>query len=105
MKIAITSSNGKAVDTHFGKASKFYVYDLIPGSLKFVEVRDTINYCSGEEGHGFNASKLETVYQSIKDCEMLCTAKIGETPAAKMQEKGINIVEFEGDLIEMFKSL
>ncbi len=105
MKIAITSSNGKDVDTHFGKANMFYVYELTPGSQKLIEARSSENYCSGETGHGFMAEKLQIVYEIIKDCEMLCTAKIGETPAEKLQEKGINIVEFEGDLVEMFKSL
>ncbi len=105
MKIAITSSNGKTVDIHFGKADKFYVYEIIGSLPAYVGERDTLNYCQGPEKHKFNQEKLDLIYELIKDCEILCTAKIGEKPASKLLEKGINIVESEGELHEIFQSI
>lgn len=105
MKIAITSSNGKNVDTHFGKAKEFYIYDITPPTPKLVEKRESINYCSGVENHGFMPDKLEQVYKKIADCKILCTAKIGETPTIKLEQKGINVIEFEGSLEDVFDTL
>lgn len=105
MKIAITSSDGKNVDRHFGRATKFYIYELVAPVPRFIEQRKTIGYCSEEDNHNYNPNKLQLVYEKIKDCEILCTAKIGNVPAAQLQEKGINIIEFEGKLDEVFMNM
>ncbi|MDF1550367.1 MAG: NifB/NifX family molybdenum-iron cluster-binding protein [Bacteroidales bacterium] len=105
MKIAITSSDGKNVDKHFGRATQFYIYELVAPVPKFIEKRNSIGYCSEEDNHNYNPNKLDLVYQKIKDCEILCTVKIGNVPAAQLQEKGINIIEFEGKLEKVFSSV
>jgi predicted Fe-Mo cluster-binding NifX family protein len=105
MRIAITSSNGKKVDTHFGKANKFYVYELENSLPKYIEERDTFNYCPGTENHTFDSQRLEKIYKLIEDCQILCTVKIGEIPALKLLEKGINIVESEGELSDIFQNI
>jgi len=89
MKVAITTSNGKSIDMHFGKSNYFYIYKLVNGGLSFVEKRDTISYSSIEETPYYNEDRFDKVYQVIKDCRFLYTAKIGNVPANMLRRKGI----------------
>ena len=105
MKIAITTSNGKSVDLHFGKAKSFNIYELTSEELAFIETRSTGGYCSGNSNHKFKPNKLDAAFEVIKDCEVICTAKIGETPSTKLQEKGLHVVEFEGTIDDVFEKI
>jgi predicted Fe-Mo cluster-binding NifX family protein len=89
MKIAITSSNGKDIDTHFGKAERVIIYEVADEHAQLVEIRNIISYSENNSGHSFNEVKFNAVFETIADCEMLYTLKIGETPANKLVEKGI----------------
>jgi nitrogen fixation protein NifX len=90
MKIAITTSDGKIIDTHFGHASAFHIYEMENGALKFKEVRHCPPYSISDKTHGgFDAFRFGNVYEIIKDCRFLYTSKIGEIPEAKLKEKGI----------------
>ena len=40
MKIAVSSSNGKDVDLHFGKSKTLYVYEFNGENTKFFEKRE-----------------------------------------------------------------
>lgn len=102
MKIAITSSNGKEVDTHFGQAKFLYVYELSP-VLSFIEKRECEKYCSADSNHEFKPQKFDLVYDKIKDCDVLYTAKIGDTPLAKLLNKGLKVIEYKGGIEKIFE--
>lgn len=89
MKIAITSSDGEYIDSHFGKADKVLIYELNDKGSKLIEIRNFLPYSSGEPNHAFNQSKFDLIYSTLKDCSMLYTLKIGEIVADKFLEKGI----------------
>jgi predicted Fe-Mo cluster-binding NifX family protein len=97
MKIAITTTNGKQVDEHFGKATSFYIYNLEGEQFKFDEIRYVNPYCENLDGepvdpdHTFNGAKLEAVYEVIKDCDKLYTQMIGEKPLQGLLKKGIHV--------------
>ncbi len=101
MKVAITSSDGVSVNTHFGRAEKFYIYNVYGVEKEFVEERTCQKYCNHSEcvPHDFDKDKFERVYDTIKDCEVLYTAQIGDKPAEKLNEKNIKVIVFDG-LIE-----
>jgi nitrogen fixation protein NifB len=89
MKVAITTTNGKSIDMHFGKAKHFYIYELVNGGLKFMEKRESITFAPENEKHPFNEDRFNQVYQTIKDCRFLYTAKIGDTPAHMLRRNGV----------------
>jgi predicted Fe-Mo cluster-binding NifX family protein len=89
MKIAITSNNGKDIDSHFGKAERVVVYEVSDDHAQLVEIRNIVSYSESSSNHSFNETKFNTVYETIADCKMLYTQKIGETPANKLIDKGI----------------
>ena len=89
MKIAITSSGGEYIDSHFGIADKLLIYEVNEHGSKLTEIRNILPYSSGELNHEFNQSKFDLIYDSLKDCSMLYTLKIGEIVADKFLEKGI----------------
>ena len=97
IKIAISTSNGTSVDRHFGKADCFYIYKLTDNGLEFLEKRDVDSYCTPEnaaqfaQNDAFNTDRFDKVYGVIQDCQILYTQKIGETPARKLREKGMEI--------------
>jgi predicted Fe-Mo cluster-binding NifX family protein len=88
MRIAITSNSGKYVDTHFGKAERVVVYEISSKFARLAEIRNINKYC-GVNGHGFNEDAFNAIYDKIADCDKLYTQNIGDTPAAKLTEKGI----------------
>ncbi|QQS50873.1 MAG: hypothetical protein IPM71_15015 [Bacteroidota bacterium] len=96
MKIAITTSDGNYVDTHFGKASTFFVYEVVDGALRTIEKRGVIPYCRQEgikstSDHTFVAEKFAIAYDLIKDCQVLITQQIGEVPKIRLKNLGIEV--------------
>ncbi|NBC84338.1 MAG: hypothetical protein GVY19_13295 [Bacteroidetes bacterium] len=98
MKIAVCTSAGFRVDRHFGKTSTFYIYEIVDGYKQFIEKRHIDSYCSDERmqrmpEHPFNRSKLEAVYEVLKDCKKLYTEAIGDVPKQHLIKKGIEVYE------------
>lgn len=95
MKIAITSTDGKTVDQHFGKADSFYIYEKKDGKLNFIEKRNVVSYCgcvSVKQGdHEFDTDRFIRVFGTLQDCKKLYTTQIGDTPKAKLEANGIEI--------------
>lgn len=97
MKIAITTTDKKKVDQHFGKATSFSIYEKTDGKIKFIETRHVESYCEQENGkaidpnHKFSSDRFESVYEQIKDCSVLYTQQIGDKPGEVLQTKGIKI--------------
>lgn len=97
MKIAVTTSDGKKVDQHFGKAQSFHIYELSDQSIKLLEKREVESYCQTTNGevidpsHIFNADRLSDVYNKIKDCKILYTQQVGEKPKKELLQYGIQV--------------
>ncbi|WP_321348827.1 NifB/NifX family molybdenum-iron cluster-binding protein [uncultured Draconibacterium sp.] len=95
MRIAVTTSNGEKVDQHFGKATRFDVYDVEGDEMKLVETREVDSYCSGEgqpvADHKFSFDRFSTVKEKLEDCEKLYTVQIGEKPKEQLDIIGIAV--------------
>ena len=48
-RVAFASSDGYVVDTHFGRATSFYIYQYFEGEYVFVEERKVTPVCLGGE--------------------------------------------------------
>jgi predicted Fe-Mo cluster-binding NifX family protein len=97
MKVAVCTSNGNEVDIHFGRTENFYIYEVENSNIAQLEIRSTEKYCAGYSSpdHEFQYDKLNNIFETIKDCEVLFTVKIGEAPKAALEYKGIKIIECE----------
>lgn len=52
MKVAVVSSDGKVINQHFGKASRFLIFEVNCDEIRFIEVRETIPlFGSTDYGH------------------------------------------------------
>ncbi|MCR5761905.1 MAG: hypothetical protein K6G00_00810 [Treponema sp.] len=90
-KVAVASSDGKTVDSHFGHAQSFLIFEVDEesGSFEDVEERAVTAGCSGGDcgvirgslscGNSphEDASPLDAVAASLKDVDYVLVAKIG----------------------------
>lgn len=106
MLIAVTTSNGIDVDTHFGKAGQFLVYDLGGGEPQLMRSIQAPSYCSGAgPGHSLMSDKLAAIAQALGDCRVVVTAMIGEAPQEEMKRLGIDVLSIPGPVAEVLKEV
>ncbi|MDF2503083.1 NifB/NifX family molybdenum-iron cluster-binding protein [Clostridium sp.] len=85
-KVAIASSDGKFVDQHFGKASKFTIYEIENNKFNLLEVRENKPSC-GDNGH--QESAMFNSINLLLDCKVVLISMIGVGPDQILFEKGI----------------
>lgn len=89
--VAITSSDGKAVDQHFGHCSAFRIAEIDgAGTWKITEVRETEQTC-----HAFShdEAQVQEVVELLSDCRYLLTYRIGIYPYSLFRSRGIECLE------------
>ena len=104
MKIAVTSSNGIHIDTHFGKATRIYIFQIQNNQVRFLEKRETDKYASNNPKHAFRKEAFLKVYETIKDCSVLYTREIGQVPAQRCETLGITVKRSEGEISRVLYS-
>lgn len=97
-RIAVVSSDGVHVDGHFGKADRFFIYDLEDAGPKLVQTRPSTPLSVNDPNHSFDADRFEAVYRVLQDCQKVYVIQIGDIPGAKLREKGIEPVVFSGPI-------
>jgi predicted Fe-Mo cluster-binding NifX family protein len=94
-KIAVVSKSGVLVDSHFGQAERFYIYESDGESSKLVENRKVGDgfgcggSCMGgkkEKPKGF----IMNLVEALRDCHGVIAMRIGESPMALLEERGIS---------------
>jgi nitrogen fixation protein NifX len=94
MKIAFATTDGIAIDEHFGRAGMFAVYDLTKDGYSF---RETRKFSEGrdsavEETKGMGTVHEERVQEKVDklgDCKLIYLTEIGGPSAARLVKKGI----------------
>ncbi|MFA6055023.1 MAG: nitrogen fixation protein NifX [Thermodesulfovibrionales bacterium] len=94
MKIAFATTDGIAIDEHFGRAGMFAVYDLTKDGYSFREIR---KFSEGrdsaiEETKGMGAvheDRLQQKVDKLSDCKIIYLVEIGGPSAARLVKKGI----------------
>ncbi|AAM06310.1 TPA: dinitrogenase iron-molybdenum cofactor biosynthesis protein [Methanosarcina acetivorans] len=92
MKVAVISTDGKVINQHFGKASRFYIFEIGEGKIQFLEVRECTPLC-GSADYGNPEEVLNKTISVILDCEALLCARIGSKPQEELRKKGIEPIE------------
>lgn len=104
MRVAVISSDGKVINQHFGKASRFLIFDINKDKIKFVEERKNIPVCgTAEDGHSDDI--LNNTISLIKDCEIVLCAKIGGMAEEKLRKSGIKPFEVPDFIGEALKNI
>lgn len=86
--IAVTSHGEGVINMHFGSAKEFLIYEAGDKAIKFVMHRKVeSSYCSGEENCGQNP--ISEIKETLKDCDILLTEKIGECPMDELNSIGL----------------
>lgn len=91
-RFAVASKSGVIVDTHFGHAKEFYLYDYQNGEVRFAGKRNVEQYCQGEEYCGEKEDKIEQIIAALNGCNGVIAMRIGMEPTKKLTKLGIKPV-------------
>ena len=87
-KLAVTSSDCKFINQHFGMAQQFLIFEIDDeGDYKFLELRKNDPACS-VEGHTEDA--MTQTIKLISDCDAILASQIGPGAIDVLIEKGID---------------
>lgn len=101
--IAVASSDGIVVNSHFGRASKFYVYEVSNGDdVKLVEQREVVPVC---EGGNHDNDRLKENLLVFNDCKYMLVSRIGIGAASVAEGLGIKVYENSGVIEESISRL
>ncbi len=97
-RAAVATKDGLSINLHFGHAKSFYIYDVVDGEKRFLEQRFVENYCHGQTG---SQSAMSLILETIKDCDFVFSAKVGDGPVAKLKAIGVeSVVAFAYEGVE-----
>ena len=107
LKIAIASSDGKNVDTHFGKAESFKIYKLENGKFIYDEERKSANdktsskgSCGSGNNCGHGGGNCGNSVESsnvalLSDCAAVVASRFGSQIIRQFERKAISIFDIE----------
>lgn len=102
IKIAVTTRGNARVNLHFGHAKEFLIFDVQNESINFVGVRKVQSYCVGKVNCGTGKGPiLAETAEILKDCHMLLSSGIGETPKKYLLDRGIVPFVKSGNIEEL----
>ena len=94
LRVAIASSCGKALDSHFGSAKKFVVYDVTPTDSRLVEIVDFSDTSDESGQHGEAAeNRIAAKIGALAGCQLLLVLAIGGPVAAKVVKAGVHPIK------------
>jgi predicted Fe-Mo cluster-binding NifX family protein len=103
IRIAVASVDGIDVNSHFGRANKFFIYEMDEeGTLYQLEIRN-LNAVCANGSHNKESIKKNLV--KLKDCDYLLVSKIGDIPRMLAHSMGIESYEISGDIVEAIEQL
>lgn len=92
--IAVASSDGIVVNTHFGRAHCFYIYKVSDDeAVQLVEKRIVDPVC---QGGNHNNDMLYENLSKLRDCSYLLVSRIGNQAAMLAENMGITPMEIPG---------
>ena len=87
LRVAVSSTDGKFINQHFGHAPQFLIFDINDdGSYEFLELRENAPSCTG----GNHASgALKGTLDIIKDSQVVLVSQIGPGASQFLLSHGI----------------
>ena len=102
VRVAFASSDGYVVDTHFGRATSFYIYQYYDDDYVFIEERKVSPVCLGGE---HSTAKMKENVALFSDCQYIVALRIGMGAMAIIQDKGITPMALPGDITDAMEKL
>lgn len=102
IRAAVASTDGKVINCHFGKASRFLIFELRMGSFEYIENREVKPCCNRGE-HEDNA--FENAAKELSDCSMILVSKIGISAADFLENRGFAVYEAPFPIRECLEKL
>jgi predicted Fe-Mo cluster-binding NifX family protein len=90
IRAAVSSTDGKVINQHFGKTEFFLIFELRGGEFQYVEKRSVKPCCNMGE-HEENA--FEKTAKALNDCQIILVSKIGGGAADYMESRGFAVYE------------
>lgn len=82
LRIAVATTDGTAVDEHFGRSSRFDVYDLDADRADLVEIRAL-------QPAGEHDDRAPSRLEAVRDCAIVHVTAIGPSAAAQVTNAGV----------------
>ena len=101
-KVAVASSDGKIVNRHFGRADKFYIYEIANKTFSFIEERNTKAICNGGS---HDEADFDSTIELLKDCKLVVVSQIGYAAEKYIAERGLMALEIPGFIDEVLEKL
>lgn len=131
LKVALASSDGKNIDLHFGKAEKFYIYELKDKDFELVESRDAPKQeekessadsecipgggagCGGGFGCGSGcgggcggaSGPLSPLVEGLLDCRAIVAAQFGQNVRRQFERNAVSVFDVELPIDEALEKL
>jgi nitrogen fixation protein NifB len=91
-RVAIAIDANGANLAHFGRASRFVVYEFSSGSAALLDTRTAEIFCQQLD----KQQRLETVSDLLADCSTVVAAAIGPCARQELREANVQTLEFNG---------
>lgn len=102
-KIAVASSDGIVVNSHFGRAKDFYIYQIDDKEqIYFLEKRSVTPVC---EGGTHENERLKINVEKLEDCTYLLVSRIGNRAVDMAASFGIESYEIPGIIEKSIEQL
>ncbi|MBC7353418.1 MAG: hypothetical protein H5U08_13745 [Thermogutta sp.] len=93
MKIAVASSNGTDVSSHFGRSGCFVVFTVENGTITAQELRNNPHgqggcQCRGTR-HGDQPHNHAQIVDALRDCQIVLCGGIGRKAAQELEAVGV----------------
>lgn len=98
MLIAVASTDGEMVNEHFGRATRFWIFDVEESKQTLIMVRNVEPLSTGDKDHPFDPLRLGVICDVIKDCERVYCTKIGDRPRQELEKAGITPVIYKDSI-------
>ncbi|MDR3209599.1 MAG: radical SAM protein [Oscillospiraceae bacterium] len=91
-RFAVATRGGVTVDTHFGHAREFYIFESDGADTRFIETREVSKYCTGPADCDDKEDRWASVLRAVADCGAVLALRIGEVPLGRLEDVGIRAV-------------
>ena len=101
-RVAVASTDGYEIDTHFGRATEFYVYQHFIDEWIFIEKRTVKPVCNSGK------HSIDAMHQNVEhfaDCKYVAASKIGQGAMTALQSKGITAMSLPRDVNEALQKI
>jgi len=96
MKIAVATTDGVTVNEHFGRATRFLIYDTAPTGLIHVDTVEVTPLSVNDPKHPFDPERFGAIAEKLSGCRQVFCTKIGDRPAKELADRNIEVVVYEG---------